>query len=87
MSQPLRTNRYETIGQHETLSVELPDGIGMVRIRTGEKDARTGYPRIAIEVVSDSLDTPADDGRYYASRFDQMQDTVYLVGHPDTKET
>jgi hypothetical protein len=77
-----RTYRYETIGGKEVLAVELPDGIGMVRIRTGERDTRTGYPRIAVEVVSDTLDTPATDGRFYESVYDSMQETIYLVGRP-----
>lgn len=88
MSQPLRTNRYETIGEHETLSVELPNGIGVVNIRTGNVQGRTGYPMIAVEVVSDTIDSPANDGRYYEARYSSMHETIYLVGCPDNdKET
>lgn len=86
MSEILRTSRYETIGEHETLTVELPHGIGVVRIRTGEKDVRSGNPRVAVEIVSDTLDSPAEDGRYYECRYDPMQDTVYLVGRPALEE-
>lgn len=75
-----RTNRYETIGREETLSVELPDGIGVVHIRTDNVEGRTGDPVVAVEVVSDSLDTPATDGRYYEAHYDSMQETIRLVG-------
>jgi len=82
MTQPLRRTRYETIGQDETLSIELPDGIGAVHIRTGETDVRSGNPRISIEVVSDTLDRAADDGRYYESSYDSMTETIHLIGRP-----
>lgn len=75
-----RTTRYEAIGAKEILSVELPGGIGVVHIRTGEVQVRTKDPVVAIEVVSDTLDTPADDGRYYEAHYDSMQETVRLVG-------
>lgn len=88
MTGPPRTRRYETIGEREVLTIELPNGIGAVRIRTGERDARTGCPRVAVEVVSDTLDTPADDGRFYEQHYNSMQETVYLIGRPaDEKET
>jgi hypothetical protein len=75
------THRHETVGPQEVLSVELPNGIGVVHIRTGAKDVRTGNPAVEIEVVSDTLDTPAEDGRYYGSRFDSMADTIRLIGY------
>lgn len=75
-----RTNRYETIGHEETLSVELPNGIGVVHIRTGNVEGRTGDPVVAVEVVSDTLDTPATDGRNYEQYYDSMHSTVRLVG-------
>jgi hypothetical protein len=79
-----RTHRYETIGRKEVLSVELPDGIGVVHIRTGSVEGRTGDPVIGIEVASDTLDTPAADGRYYESRFNSVNETLYLIGRlPD----
>lgn len=81
-----RPHRYETVGRKEVLSVELPDGIGVVHIRTGARDARTGNPAVEVQVVSDTLDTPAEDGRYYATRFDSMTDTVRLVGHTPGRE-
>lgn len=83
MTEPLHTTRYETVGQHETLSVELPHGIGVVHIRTGEKDVRSGYPMITVEVVSDTLDTPAADGRFYEESYDPMASTVRLIGRPE----
>lgn len=86
MTEPLRTNRYETIGEDETFSVELPDGIGVVHIRTGNVQGRTGYPVVAVEVVSDTIDTPADDGRFYRAEYSSMHETIYLVGHPDNEE-
>lgn len=79
----MRPHRYETVGAQEVLAVELPNGIGMVRIRTGERDARSGNPRIAVEVVSDTLDTPAQDGRVYEATYDSMQETVYLIGRQE----
>jgi hypothetical protein len=86
-----RTHRYETIGPREVLSVELPDGIGVVHIRTGYRDTLTGNPNVEIQVVSDTLDTPAEDGRYYESRYDQMTETIRLIGHlpkdPDSERT
>lgn len=83
MTEPLRRNRYETIGQDETLSVELPDGIGVVHIRTGNVQGRTGYPVIAVEVVSDSLDRPAEDGRLYEQQYSSAHSAIYMVGRPD----
>lgn len=80
MNGPLRTSRYEAMGQHETLSVELPDGIGVIHIRTGEKDVRSGNPRVSVEVVSDTLDTPAADGRFYEETYDPMASTIRLIG-------
>lgn len=77
-----RTHRYETIGPKEVLSVELPSGIGVVHIRTGYRDTRTGNPCVEVEVVSNTPDTPAEDGRYYESRIDLSTDTVRLIGYP-----
>lgn len=71
---------HTTIEDGETLTVELPNGIGAVTIRTGNVEGRTGDPVIAVEVVSDTLDEPAEDGRCYETRFNQMNDTVYLTG-------
>ncbi len=82
-TQPLRRNRYETLGEAETLSVELPHGIGTVHIRTGNVQGSTGNPVVAIEVVSDALDTPAADGRLYEPLHSQVRDTIYLIGYPD----
>lgn len=76
---------YTTIGEHEELSVELPHGIGVVRIRTGNVQGRTGLPVVAVEVVSDTIDRPAEDGRFYMAEYSSMQETVYLVGHPDSE--
>lgn len=75
-----RTYRYETIGEDETLSVELPHGVGVVHIRTGNVEGRTGDPVVAVEVVSYTLDEPASDGRFYEQHYDSMQSTVRLVG-------
>jgi hypothetical protein len=83
-----RTYRYETIGPKEVLSVALPNGIGVVHIRTGSVEGRTGDPVVAVEVVSETLDTPAADGRYYESRFDSMTYTIRLTGRlPDADST
>jgi hypothetical protein len=66
--------------------VFLPHGIGYVEIRTGNVNGPTGYPVVAVEVVSDALDTPAQDGRTYEPFFNLGQNTIYMVGYPD-KET
>jgi hypothetical protein len=84
MTEPPRNYRYETIDDNETLSLELPDGIGAVHIRTGNIHGPTGYPVITVEVVSDSLDTPARDGRLYEPQFNGIHNTVYMVGRPTT---
>lgn len=83
-----RTSRYETVGAYETLSVELPDGIGVVHIRTHIRRgaSRSINPVIAVEVVSDSLDTPAADGRVYEPELNPAQNTIYLVGYNPPKE-
>lgn len=83
VTESLRPHRHETMGAHETMFVELPDGIGVVRIRTGEKDVRSGYPRVSVEVVSDTVDTPAADGRFYEETYDPMASTVRLIGRPE----
>jgi hypothetical protein len=84
---PLCTNRYESIGEHETFSVELPDGIGVVHIRTGSVHGPTGFPMVAVEVVSHSVDTPAADGRLYEPQFKPMHNTIFMVGRPTTTTT
>lgn len=66
----------------KTLRVLLPDGIGYVEIRTGAVDGRTGYPVVAVETVSYTLDTPAGDGRMYEPQFLASKTTVLLVGYP-----
>lgn len=81
-----RTTRYDTIGENETLSVELPNGIGVVHIRTAMVDVRSGNPAIVVEVNSDSLDTPAKDGRFYEERYDSMRSTITLIGYPPKNE-
>lgn len=68
------------IAQGESLKVWLPHGIGYVEIRTGNVEGRTGDPVVAVEVVSDTLDTPATDGRNYEQYYDSMHNTVRLVG-------
>ena len=83
VTEPLRTTRYNQVGPAEELHIELPDGIGVVHIRTGEKDVRSGYPRVSVEVVSDTLDTPAADGRFYEETYDPMTSTVRLIGRPE----
>lgn len=73
-------NRYATLNHRETLSVELPNGIGVVHIHADQVEVRTGDPMIVIEVNSDTLDTPAADGRYYETRYDSMRESVFLIG-------
>lgn len=67
----------------KTLRVLLPDGIGYVEIRTGNVHGLTGYPVVAMEVVSYALDAPAKDGRLYEPQFNLGQNTIYMVGRPD----
>ena len=66
----------------ETLRVLLPDGIGYVEIRTGNVHGPTGWPVVAVEMVSYALDTPAEDGRLYEQQFRQDQNAIYMVGRP-----
>jgi hypothetical protein len=73
--------------EEDTLRVLLPNGIGYVEIRTGNVHGPTGYPVVAAEMVSYSVDTPAEDGRLYEPQFSLGQNTIYMVGRPDTKET
>lgn len=80
MSENLRTNRHETMGQDETLSVELPDGIGVVHIRTGNVHGHTGDPVIAVEVVSDARDIPACDGRLYEPVYKPSRTSIVMTG-------
>lgn len=87
MSDSLRKTTYTTIDECETITIELPHGIGSVHIRTGNVEGRTGDPVIAIEVVSDTLDTPAFDGRYYEEKYDPMTSTVRLVGRQEGDTT
>jgi hypothetical protein len=73
--------------ESDTMRVVLPDGVGYVEIRTGNVHGPTGYPVVAAEMVSHSVDTPAADGRLYEPQFNLGQNTIYMVGRPDTKET
>lgn len=82
-----RLHRYDTIGPDEELHIELPHHIGVVRIRTGDRHVRTGHPRIAVEIVSDTVDEPAADGLFYEPSYDSMQETVYLTGRPPHTDT
>lgn len=75
-----RMFRSHQMGEEETFTVDLPNGIGAVHIRTGNVEGATGDPVVAVEVESDTLDTPAEDGRHYSTRFNHMNDTVYLTG-------
>lgn len=72
--------------QEKTLRVYLPNDIGYVEIRTGNVHGPAGYPVMAVEMVSLSIDTPAADGRLYEPQFNLGQNTVYMVGRP-VKET
>lgn len=82
-SGPLRRTRYETVGEHETLSVELPNGVGVVHIRTDDGTTMHGHPIITVELVSDTLDTPAADGRYYLPGISRRPNTMVLTGLPE----
>ena len=66
----------------KTLRVLLPDGIGYVEIRTGNVQGSTGYPVVGVEVVSSTIDTPADDGRLYEPTVVAWQNTILLTGRP-----
>lgn len=81
-----QTKNYAEVGGNELLTVELPDGIGVVQISTGNKHGPTGYPVITVRVVSDALDTPARDGRLYEPRFSLVQNQIVMVGRPAEKE-
>lgn len=63
------------------LRVRLPEGIGYLEIRTGGVNGPTGYPAVAVEVVTDPH-TPAADGRLYSATYTVRDDTVVLVGRP-----
>ncbi len=66
----------------ETLRAHLPHGIGYVEIRTGNVHGPTGYPVVAVEVVSNSIDAPAEDGRLYEPHFKHTHNMIYMVGCP-----
>jgi len=66
----------------KVLHVRLPGRIGYVEIRTGLLHGPTGYPTVGVEVVSDTVHTPADDGRIYSAVYTVRDDTVVLVGRP-----
>jgi hypothetical protein len=66
----------------KTLRVLLPDGIGYVEIRTGRVHGPTGYPVVAVEAVSYTIDTPAGDGRMYEQRSSPSPGTILLLGYP-----
>lgn len=79
---------YTTLNDGDELTVELPNGVGSVTIRTGNVQGQTGAPVIAVEVANDTEDDrPALDGRTYSTVFSSMNDTVYLRAssrlHPD----
>ncbi|SRR6266576_5454081 len=66
----------------KTMRVALPYGIGYVEIRTGNVQGLTGCPLVAVEVVSDTRDKPAQDGLVYEPEVSNLHNTVYLVGYP-----
>lgn len=81
----MTANEHRTILMHEdepTLRVRLPHGIGYVEIRTGNVHGPTGHPVVAVEVISNSVDTPAQDGRLYEQRCNHSHNMIYMVGIP-----
>lgn len=79
---------YTTLDDGDELTVELPNGVGSVTIRTGNVQGQTGAPVITVEVANDTEDDrPALDGRTYSTVFSHVNDTVYLRAstrlHPD----
>lgn len=74
-----------TVLMHEdepTIRIRLPHGIGYVEIRTGNIQPTTGYPVVAVDVVSHAIDTPAEDGRFYEPRFKHTHNMIYMAGCP-----
>jgi hypothetical protein len=69
----------------QTLSITLPDGIGVVYIRTGLTSSLTGFPKVEVEVVSDAIDIPAQDGHMYEPRHALSQDMIMLLGRPSSE--
>jgi hypothetical protein len=78
MTDPLKI--YE-MSSGEAVTVKLPHGIGYVEIRANGVNGPTGYPVIGVEVISQSRNTPAADGRLYEPRFDHDCGVV-LIGRP-----
>jgi len=66
----------------ETFRIDLPYGCGYVEIRA-EKHVRSGNPMFTTEVVSDSLDKPALDGRLYEQEIDTPYNAIHLIGRED----
>lgn len=84
------SKNYTTLDDGDELTVELPNGVGAVTIRTGNVQGSTGAPVIAVSVVNDAQEDeePALDGRNYRTVFSAANDTVYLRAlnrrNPDT---
>ncbi len=66
----------------QSFRIDLPYGAGYVEI-SADTHIKTGNPMFKVEVVSDSLDKPAEDGRLYEQEVDSAYDTIYLIGYPD----
>lgn len=81
---------YTTLNDGDELSVELPNGVGCVTIRTGYVQGPNGLPVISVQVANDAQEDeePALDGRNYRTVFSDTNDTVYLRAlnrrNPDT---
>lgn len=69
---------------YKYLRVKLPDNIGYVEISQGNVHGPTGFPVIGVDAVSQTKDTPADDGRNYTPARDRDSGVV-LVGRPGAK--
>lgn len=81
MTEP--TKIYE-MSPGESVTVQLPHGIGYVEIRTDGVNGATGWPAIGVDAVSRTTNTPAEDGRLYRPYFDHDCGVV-LIGEPGLK--
>ena len=75
------------VREGKTMRITLPHGIGYVEIRTGNVHGPTGHPVVAVEVISDSIDTPAQDGRLYEQQCNHSHNTIFMVGVPANEPT
>lgn len=69
-----------------TLRVMLPSGVGYVDIEPGRGGTLANRPVVAVDVVSTTIDTPAQDGRLYEVESSNVHHRLWLTGYSPTEE-